>query len=279
MAIIKNRIKSSKKNIILIYNLILLFLKSFNFLVFIIVGLLFLYIVKPVKLSNFILECVGNTVSIGNKVYLPIVSLVDYILDNIKTINDLKIENTLLNQRLVFLEHQLEDKEIIISENKSLKQLLSVVDVTGHSYITAKLLTVSNNLFGKIAIIQAGSNDGIKQGQVVTDGRYLIGRILELSDNYSSISLIENTETRVPVITSQSLERGILTWNNNALDIAYLDDNTKLISDEIILTSGDGMMYPPNIPIAQVIFNNDKIYFKLLSNLAKTNFVTVILKD
>ena len=143
----------------------------------------------------------------------------------------------------------------------------------------SKLLSVSVTPFNKIAVIAAGRNQGILSDQIVTDGKWLIGRVADISENYATVILLSNAESRVPVITKNSRERGILAWDDGQLSIVYLQDNHLVQEGEIVMTSGDGAMYPLGIGVARVSsVKQGKVHLEQVANLYNTDFVTIISK-
>ena len=68
--------------------------------------------------------------------------------------------------------------EIIISENKELKNLIEDFTLTT-SKILAKVIVDHDSPFLRTIVINKGSSDGLKIGTNIFDKNYLIGRVIE----------------------------------------------------------------------------------------------------
>lgn len=158
-----------------------------------------------------------------------------------KQIDLLTKQNELLKARLV-------RAEFIESENRSLRELLSIPSDPTFPFITARVVAVGQGSFIRTAIINAGNQAGITKGQVVTNHQGLVGRVTEVSQYASRVLLLTDMNSHIPVISSQSQERGILKGNNSEnMTISFLTENHQLQEGELIFTSGDGDLFPPGI--------------------------------
>tara|TARA_Y100000816_G_scaffold239780_1_gene186192 strand:+ start:147 stop:692 length:546 start_codon:yes stop_codon:yes gene_type:complete len=136
-------------------------------------------------LSNLNLKIIGNLRSIINEVVYRssfIVSVPENFAYNsyIKIIeysnfyNEYKLNEDELNN----LQSKDILNEIIISENKELKNLIEDFTLTT-SKVLAKVIVDHDSPFLKTIIINKGSRDGLKIGTNVYDKNYLIGRVIE----------------------------------------------------------------------------------------------------
>ena len=81
--------------------------------------------------------------------------------------------------------------EIIISENKELKNLIEDFSLTTNK-ILAKVIVDHNSPFLKTIIINKGSQDGLKIGTNIFDKSYLIGRVIETNFKTSRVLLLSD---------------------------------------------------------------------------------------
>ena len=88
--------------------------------------------------------------------------------------------------------------EIIISENKELKELIEDYTLTSNK-ILAKVIVDHNSPFLKTIIINKGSADGIKIGTNIYDKNYLVGRIIEVNFKSSRVLLLSDLNSSVPI--------------------------------------------------------------------------------
>ena len=164
----------------------------------------------------------------------------------------------------------------LLSENKELRKLLKVTDRLEYNYITSRIVGASITPLSSSAVIEAGENNNIKVNNLVINQDGLVGRIINVSNNYSSVMLLSDPNSRVPVITSSSRERGILANQGDETLLIYLSEEHKVEVGELIYTSGDGKIYPYGLLVGKIYkINNDGIFVKLSTNLKTLDFVYI----
>lgn len=275
MAILENRVRISSKTSDFL-SIIQLISKRFLLSIFVVVSIFLLYVVKPKKLSNFTLEATGSISILGLNIYEKIFSPLIALSDSINQFKDLNAENLKLKLKLTDLYNLQSTVEILKAENVALKNLLNVVPDEEYDYITARLLSVSLNPFSKTILVGAGSKDGVKANQIVTNAQGLVGRITQVSDNYSRVMLINDLNSRVPVVTLLTQERGMLAGNNQNGKIIYLQKDHNIKQGEKVITSGDGMMYPRGIVVGEVSkITKGMVQVEPIMNFDKTDFIQI----
>ncbi len=164
---------------------------------------------------------------------------------------------------------------LIQSENK---ELLSVVEEEQYNYVSAKLLSVSLNPFSKTALVSAGVRHGVEVDQIVTNSEGLVGRVIQVSNNYSKIILVNDVNSRIPITTVSSKEKGIMSGYGNGSKILYLPKTHLVQKGEKVITSGYGNIYPYGITVSYVKkANAEKVLVKPVVDLSKTEFVSILL--
>lgn len=277
MAILENRIKSTY-HIKVLTKKFSLIVRKFSAILMMILSLYMLLSPINKKMSNICLELFGNTLSNVSFIYDKVFGCIEFVTDKLSYLTDLKDENQLLKRQIQELKNVQQDMHLLLNENIQLKEMLSVVDDVRMHYITAKLLTISQNPFNAYAIINAGSNVGLRVNQVVMHEKWLIGRIVDVSDNYARVMLINDYNSRVPVITETSKVKGILTSYNGKILINYLENDHSVVYGEDVITSGSGHLYPIGIPVGVVSKNSDnEVIVDVKVNLHDTRFVNVYL--
>ncbi|WP_341791494.1 rod shape-determining protein MreC [Rickettsia endosymbiont of Gonocerus acuteangulatus] len=277
MAILANRVKNSSSSLELVRT-ILVTLKRF-FIIFFLGLSLYLFFVSPKKIFNISIEITGSVLSAGLVFYENIFESVNSIKQKFVYFQDLEKRNIELELEVARLKHLQSEVESVRAENIALKDLLTVTEEEEFKYVTAKLLSVSFSPFSKTALISAGRKHGVEPDQIVTtNSQVLVGKVIEVSNNYAKVMLISDVNSRIPIKTSSSRERGILAGNNNNSKILYLPNNHLVQKDEEIITSGHGSTYPAGILVGYVskVTENDVIV-NIAADLSKTDFVQVLL--
>ncbi len=123
-----------------------------------------------------------------------------------------------------------------------------------HSIITAEVLTDSGSPFHRSLLINIGSNDNVRDGWAAMDGFGLVGRISGVGRNSSRIILLTDRNSRIPVTILPAERRSILNGDNTRLPpLTFLEDSRNIKAGDRVVTSGDGKVFPPGLPVGQVI--------------------------
>ncbi|MFK8040177.1 MAG: rod shape-determining protein MreC [Rickettsiaceae bacterium] len=274
MAIIKNR---SKQN-----NIAHIIFKNYKRLLLRILLILSIFSIMHFcgynKISNSSLEIVGYTQSALSPISKVLFTTVNFIQSQFVYLRNLKSENLMLKNQIAQLQSLNADRILIQNENTELKKTLNFIDNTKVESKYAKILGISKTSFHDMAFLSAGSNDGIKVHQIVTSGEWLVGIITQVSDNYSKAMLISDLNARIPVISLPSKVQAILSGaRNGKITLKYTEEDQQIHNDDIIVTSGNGGLYPFGIKVGfvQKNNNNDGIVIHSGWRLHDTNIINI----
>ncbi len=276
MALLANRIKNPSR-IAGLAKFILVTAKR-GLILFFTIASLYLFIATPKRLSSMSLEIVGHVMFSGLLIHENVFKQINLITQNFIYLRDLARENIELQLEVARLRSLQSDIYLIQSENRELKQLLSVIEEEQYSYVSAKLLSVSLNPFSTTALLSAGAKHGVAIDQIVTNSEGLVGRVIQVSNNYSKIILVNDVNSRIPITTTSSKEKGILSGYGNGSKILYLPKNHLVHKGEKVITSGYGNIYPYGITVGYVNkANSENVLVKPIVDLSKTKFVSILL--
>lgn len=140
-------------------------------------------------------------------------------------------------------------------DNHRLKALLQLRESSPNPVVAARLVSSSASSTRRFAVLNAGSWQGVKQGQPVRGPEGLIGRILETGPNTARVLLLSDPESIVPVRrTRDGLPALAAGRGDGLLDIRSASlANVGFEPGDIFVTSGTGGTYSPNIPVARVL--------------------------
>ncbi len=166
----------------------------------------------------------------------------------------------------------------IHQENKDLREMLQFVSSKSANFKVAQIIGRSRPLFNQKIFIDAGEDRGLKEGEIITGKRGVIGRVAEVYENKSHIFLLNDAISRIPVITSQARAKGILAGNGSGMmEILYLPKNHDIQVGEMIFTSGDGDTLPPGLLAGVVIkVNKDSVLVSMVEDVNNADLVTIL---
>lgn len=155
------------------------------------------------------------------------------------------------NEELFLLKDKM---KALKAENKILKKLLHHIDLPQTKSFTARVIAENGDAFANSLIIYLGKEaPNIKRGYAVVNNRGLIGRIDIVSGNYARVTLLTDINSKIPVVSQKSRDRGILTGNNtNELSLIFTPLLAELHKGDLLVTSGVGGGLPPDIPVARI---------------------------
>ena len=185
-------------------------------------------------------------------------------------------ENKSLKKELEELRNKQFNLEYLITENKSLKNIIDTNNVDELNLVLSKVILDKDSPFLKSVIINRGRKHGIKIGMPVTHSNYLSGRIIEVNYLSSRVLLLNDLNSRVPVTFGDKTYQAILTGTgdkNPKLD--YLPENFEQANDITVFTSGKDGIFSAGIPVGKTKIKDNKIEVKLYSDPNQLSFVTV----
>jgi rod shape-determining protein MreC len=275
VAILANRVKI-RNNLIELSKFAIFSIRKVFVLILMLISCYLLYFSAPRILTNSLLETAGRFLSAGALIYQESIQTSKWIYGRLSYFKDLEAENLRLKLELVSLENTKQLADRAQSENIELKKLLNVTRNLNYNFVTAKIISTAISPFTSSAIIEAGTNNGININNIVRGKTGLIGRISEVSANYSTVMLINDHNSRIPVITGNSKVRGILTKQGDHLKMIYLKDDHDAKNGEVIYTSGDGKIYPKGIVVAVIEkITNEGAFVQTIENFNNIEYMII----
>lgn len=172
----------------------------------------------------------------------------------------LRSENQQLESQVAMLQSEIVALQENLAQSEILYTLLDFARTNPeHSYIAATVIGREISPFLQYIIIDKGSNDGLRYGMPVVTQQGLVGRIDALIANAARIQLISDAKSVVNVKLQtaevEGLVRGSVT-GEISLDMVPVETDVQI--GDILMTSGLGGTYPPNIFVGQVLTMQSK---------------------
>ncbi|MCI7223263.1 rod shape-determining protein MreC [Fusobacterium sp.] len=169
---------------------------------------------------------------------------------------DILKENEKLKRENMELKLINSANEIILDENERLVKLLEMKE-TNKKIRNLKFARVAfrdiNNINSKF-YVDLGSNDGIERNMIVIYNDNLIGRVSEVYQKNSLVTMITDGNSRISVRSSSNL-LGIAQGSDTGDNSMYFHPSTfeeSLEVGEEILTSGLSEIYPEGLKLGKI---------------------------
>jgi rod shape-determining protein MreC len=139
------------------------------------------------------------------------------------------------------------------TDNRELRGLLKTVPETAVSYVTARVIANSGGGYVRTVMVNAGSEQGLARGQAVVSGEGLTGRLTEVGSRAARVLLITDLNSRIPVIVESTRANAVLAGDNSPRPrLTFVGDRNALKIGERIVTSGEGGIFPPGLPVGVI---------------------------
>lgn len=123
-----------------------------------------------------------------------------------------------------------------------------------NTYRGAAVIGFDPSPFLHYVIINRGSNDGILRGMPVVTDQGLVGRVDAVIADAARVQLITDPASRVNVRIQNAEEDATLSGSvTGDVTLDQIPQDTALQAGDLVLTSGLGGGYPPDLIIGQVI--------------------------
>jgi len=142
-------------------------------------------------------------------------------------------------------------------ENSELQVLSALLDFARthaeNEYITAAVIGRDISPFLHYIIINRGSDDSLRRGMPVVSSQGLVGRVAAVTAGGARAQLISDPDTainvRIQPSGAEALLQGSITGD---LTVEAIPQDAKIQNGDLVLTSGLGGNYPPDILIGQI---------------------------
>lgn len=172
-----------------------------------------------------------------------------------------ELEKEIQDLREEVIRNKMTENEL--SELRNLKTSLNFIEEEfKQNFITASIVAKNDGNYYTSFTISAGENQGVQKDAIVLTGKGLVGKVYEVSANYSKVVSILDSKSSVSFEVLRNTEfTGIASQNINfefdstdtegflkgyLFDISY-----EVLPGDVIVTSGLGL-YPEGIQIGEI---------------------------
>jgi rod shape-determining protein MreC len=206
----------------------------------------------------------GYLTPLSRIVLSPFISAQTWISTRFQAINDLinsPSDMTQLRQRNAELEAEVArlHTEIIRLEDqaKEVEVLSALVDFATANpqakYLGANVIAYDPSPFMSYVIINRGSDDGLRRGMPVVTSQGLVGRVAAVNPVASRVQLLIDPGSYINVRMQSTDSEGVLSGEiTGEIVLENLPQDEVVQTGDLVLTSGLGGSFPPDIIVGQV---------------------------
>lgn len=187
-------------------------------------------------------------------------------------------QNKALRREIQSLRAWRETARSLEEENAQLRALNNVRLARRTTFVTGDVFADSGGPFLQAALVNVGREDGISDGAAAVDGSGLVGRVVGVGERASRLLLLTDFSSRVPVVIQPGARRAMLAGDGTrAPRLIFLDGNEPVHAGDLIETSGDGGVFPPDIPVGNVLLGaGGTLRANLLADYSRLEFVRLL---
>jgi rod shape-determining protein MreC len=166
----------------------------------------------------------------------------------------LRQRNAELEQQLALLQARVVELEETESDLRILSGLLNYARTQPDSrYLAANVIGRDPSPFLSFVLLDRGSDHGVMRDMPVVTDQGLVGRVVEVNCCASKVQLVIDPASAVNARLQQSRERGVAVGRlGGGLSLQFISQQASMQPGELVLTSGMGGLYPPDIILGTV---------------------------
>ena len=116
--------------------------------------------------------------------------------------------------------------------------------------VSARSVMDARGPFANARLLDVGAEAGVTIGDPAISEHGVVGRIVGVTHGVSRMLLLTDVESRTPVLVDRTNARAILTGDGGAYPrLEYVRGRDPLKDGDMILTSGDGGVFPRGLPV------------------------------
>lgn len=163
-----------------------------------------------------------------------------------ETLSELKKRNEELIAQVAELSEAQETAE-------RLEKLVGLKSTYSLESTAARIIGSTGDAWTDSVIIDKGSASGFEVGMPVCSSGGVIGQIIEVSANTSTVRLITDDQSGVSAMIQGSRAQGVLQGQaDGTLRLEYVVSDAEVATGDIVITSGIGGTFPKGLPLGTV---------------------------
>lgn len=185
----------------------------------------------------------------------------------VRRMRDLRQELQRAYERILLLQEASLSLATLRAENEYLKALLGYQKRLPWSTIPAQIIAMDPRYYFNTIVVNKGRNDGVQAHMPVIawqDGQSgVVGKVIEAGMSASKVLLLTDPNSYIAATVQPSGYAGLVRGGghrNQHLQMLYVDRKAPIAFGDLVVTSGQGGLFPRGIPIGIVVHTEDARY-------------------
>ena len=172
-----------------------------------------------------------------------------------RNVASLQQSNTELEAEVARLQTQVIDLQQQVTETNVLSALVDFARANPeYTYKAGSVIGRDPSPFLRYVIINIGSNEGVLPGMPVVTEKGLVGRVDAVIAEAARVQLVTDAASAVDVRLQASNTEAMLQGSvTGELSLNMISQDAVIQTGYVVLTSGLGGTYPPNLLVGQVV--------------------------
>lgn len=142
------------------------------------------------------------------------------------------------------------------AENALLRRQLAFVPDAAPAYVTVRVVADAGGVYARSVLVAVPPWMELRRGQIALDERGFAGRITEVGSRSARILLATDMNSRIPVTLEGSRARAMMVGTNGPRPrLQHWTEGTRPAEGERVVTSAEGIAFPPGLPIGVVRYS------------------------
>lgn len=164
-------------------------------------------------------------------------------------------DNLFLSKEIGELHLKIDQFRQLRNENERLRSLLKFKKKFKFNTVSAEVIARNPNDWIETFVINKGSADGVHKNAAVCSAKGLLGKVVELGGNTSSVMLVTHPSFKVGGMLRKTRTSSIVVGAGNGMaKMLYLSIDAEVAKGDTVITSGFSRIFPKGITIGEVIY-------------------------
>ena len=145
--------------------------------------------------------------------------------------------------------------------------------------VAGRTIMDAHGPFSNARLVDTGSASGVQVGDPAMSEHGVVGRVVGVTPGVSRLLMLTDVDSRTPVLVDRTNGRAILTGDGSGYpELDYSRGRDPVRVGDVILTSGDGGVFPRGLPVGVAVKDLKGAWrVRLYSDQTPIDFVRVLL--